>query len=476
MEKKILFVASECSPFVKTGGLADVIGSLPQALKNQETDIRVILPLYEDIITNYFDNMEQVATIQVSVGWRKQEAVIYHYTHDDIPYYFIGNDYYFARKGIYGYYDDGERFVFFCRAVVDALSVLDFQPDVLHGHDWQAGLALSFAKILQPIDELKTVFTIHNIKYQGILPIDTFDELFSIPREHIPGIEWNGLLNCMKSGLFHADKITTVSPTYAEEIQTPYYGEGLYSLLKERQSDLSGILNGIDVEQFNPTKDPYIPKNYSDCREDKSENKQLLQEKLGLPIDGEIPLYVLISRLVDQKGLHLLQAILDEFLQHDVQVVVLGTGDYEFENYFYHAQQRNKQKFVAYLAFDEGIARHLYAASDFLLMPSLFEPCGLSQLIALQYKSVPIVRETGGLKDTITPYNELTSEGNGFSFTNYNAHDLLHVLTYSLRIYHDQEHWKKLHDNLNKCDFSWKTSAQSYQALYDSLLASVHDA
>ncbi|WP_404454428.1 glycogen synthase GlgA [Virgibacillus necropolis] len=470
MGKKILFVASECSPFVKTGGLADVVGSLPQVLKkNEEADVRVILPLYDEIDPSWQEQMEWVASVHVPVGWRNQEANIYQLTHQDIHYYFIDNDYYFTRKGVYGYYDDGERFVFFCQGVIEALSVLDFQPDVLHGHDWQAGLAVAFAKIVNPVKDMKTVFTIHNIKYQGIIPKDGFEELFNLPPEHIGGLEWNGLLNCMKSGIFHADKITTVSPTYAEEIKTPYYGEGLHPLFSQRQDDLIGIINGVDVDEYNPMTDPHIPANYKYSRVKKKENKESLQKKLGLPIDSEIPLYVMVTRLVEQKGLHLVQTILDEFLQEDVQFVVLGTGDYEFENYCYHAAERNKDKLVSYLGFDEALARQLYAASDFFVMPSLFEPCGLSQLIALQYKTVPIVRETGGLKDTVTPFNELDGTGNGFSFSNYNAHELLHALKYSLAIYHDSDKWSTLLKNVNKSNFSWKDSAHEYANLYESL-------
>ncbi|WP_226038069.1 glycogen synthase GlgA [Aquibacillus saliphilus] len=477
MGKKILFVASECSPFVKTGGLADVVGSLPQELnKNEKTDVRVILPLYQEIIANWHSQMELVTSIQVQVGWRNQEATIYQLVHQGIHYYFVGSDYYFERKGIYGYYDDGERFVFFCRAVIEALPVLDFQPDVLHAHDWQAGLAVAFAKISDPVKDMKTVFTIHNIKYQGIIPKDAYQELFNIPEEHIGGLEWNGLLNCMKSGIFHADKITTVSPSYAEEIQTPYYGEGLHPIFAERRNDLIGIINGVDLDEYNPMTDPHITSNYKYSRIKKKENKENLQEKLGLPIDSEKPMYVMITRLVEQKGLHLVQTILDEFLQEDVQFVLLGTGDDEFENFYFHAQQRNNQKLVSYLGFDEALARQIYAASDFFVMPSLFEPCGLSQLIALQYKSVPIVRETGGLKDTVIPFDETEETGNGFSFSNYNAHELLHILKYSLAIYHDPTRWSALLKNVNKSNFSWKDSASEYANLYQSLDGSFNKA
>lgn len=473
MKNNILFVASECTPFVKTGGLADVVGSLPQVLnQHKNMEVRVILPLYKEIIESWFDQLELIGSFLVPVGWRNQEAKLYKLTYHGVVYYFIGNDYYFSRKGTYGYYDDGERFVFFSRAVVDALTKLDFKPTILHGHDWQAGLAVAFANIQQPIEQLKTIFTIHNIKYQGIMQIDSYDELFNIPRDHIGGLEWNGLLNCMKAGLFHADKITTVSPSYAEEIKTPYYGEGLYPILTERHEDLIGIINGIDTDEYNPETDKHLSFTYKQSQEKKKENKKSLQEKLGLPVNAEKPLYVMVTRLVEQKGLHLLQAIIDEFLQEDVQFVLLGTGEYEFENYFYHAAERNKDKLVSYLGFDEGLARQLYAASDFFVMPSQFEPCGLSQLITLQYESVPIVRETGGLKDTVTPYNEHTGTGNGFSFANYNAHELLHVLRYSLDIYQNEEHWATLLQNVYNSHFSWKDSSLLYTKLYEAVAPS----
>ncbi|WP_077624287.1 glycogen synthase GlgA [Sediminibacillus massiliensis] len=475
MKKKVLFVASECTPFVKTGGLADVVGSLPQELnRTEQADVRVILPYYGEIPQVWREQMELITSIQVPIGWRNQEATIHKLSHQDVIYYFVGNDYYFSRRGVYGYYDDGERFIFFSRAVIEAISVLDFEPDILHAHDWQAGLAVAFAKIFEPVDNMKTIFTIHNIKYQGIVPIDAYDDLFNMSHEHIGGMEWNGLINCMKSGIFHADKITTVSPTYAEEIKMPYYGEGLHQILVDRQEDLTGVINGIDVQEYNPMRDPHLISNYKYSRVKKKENKAALQEKFGLPVDPEKPMYVLITRLVEQKGLHLLEAIIDEFLLEDVQCLILGTGDQEFEHYFHHAAERNPDKLAFYRGFDEGLARQMYAGADFFIMPSKFEPCGLSQLIALQYKTVPIVRETGGLKDTVTAYNEVSGTGNGFSFSNYNAHDLLAVLRYSLHIYYQPEQWNKLLKNVNKSHFSWKDSALEYADLYESMVESVY--
>ncbi|PAV30792.1 starch synthase [Virgibacillus profundi] len=470
--KNVLFVASECTPFIKTGGLADVIGSLPQALKqNEKIDARVILPLYDEIDEAWKNQMEYHMSFDVQVGWRSQEASIYTLKYNRIMYYFIANTYYFTRKGIYGYYDDGERFVFFSQAVIEALAHLDFKPEILHAHDWQAGMAVALANIKQPIENMKTIFTIHNIKYQGIMPLETFDDFFQFSREHIGGMEWNGMLNCLKSGLFHADKITTVSPTYAEEIKDPYYSEGLHPILEEKSNDLIGILNGIDMKEYNPLTDPQVPIRYRSSRARKKENKVLLQEKLGLPKDGDIPMFTIITRLVEQKGLHLVQHILDEFMEAEVQFVVLGTGDPEFEAYFADAAHRYPDKLVTLLTFDEGLARQLYASADFFVMPSKFEPCGLAQLISLQYKTVPIVRETGGLKDTVQSYNEFTSEGNGFSFQSYNAHDLLSVLHLALATYHHPENWAKLMKNVNKSQFSWKESAGEYAKLYGQIKA-----
>ncbi|MEK3887644.1 glycogen synthase GlgA [Bacillus sp. FSL K6-3431] len=468
--KNVLFVASECTPFIKTGGLADVIGSLPQALKeNEGMDVRVVLPLYDEIPEKWQEQMTYHASFDVPLGWRNQEASIYTLEYNEIIYYFIANEYYFTRKGVYGYYDDGERFVFFCQAVIEAMAHLDFKPEILHAHDWQAGMAVALAKIMNPIADMKTIFTIHNIKYQGVMPLGTFDDFFDLPAEHLGGMEWNGMLNCLKSALFHADKITTVSPSYADEIKDPYYSEGLHSLLLERSDDIIGILNGIDTKDYNPLTDPSIPVKYRSSRASKKANKIAIQEKVGLPVDGEKPLYIIITRLVEQKGLHLLQHILDDFLQEDVQLIILGTGDEAFEMYFSDAAHRYPEKLVTLLTFDEGVARQLYASADYFIMPSKFEPCGLAQLIALQYKTVPIVRETGGLKDTVFPFNELTGEGNGFSFTNYNAHELLTVLHYSLTIYHSRSLWLQLLKNVNKSQFSWKDSAREYAIMYEQL-------
>lgn len=468
---KILFVASEATPFVKTGGLADVIGSLPRAIQEaSEHEVRVMLPLYDDLGAEWKKQMVYQGSVNVSLGWRLQEAEIYTLTHENILYYFIANAYYFSRKGIYGYYDDGERFVYFSHAVMEALSQLDFTPDILHAHDWQASISVALAHIKESHPGMKTVITIHNLKYQGIMPLDVFDNFFNLPREHLAGFEWNGMFNCLKSALFHADKITTVSPTYAEEIKQAYFGEGLDSLLRERTTDVVGIVNGIDTTIYNPQTDSFLPVPYTRSAKKKAENKVALQQRLDLPVNQDIPVFVIITRLVEQKGIHLLQAILDEFLQEDVQFILLGTGEEVFEYYFAEKEKHYSEQLRALLTFDEGLAHHLYGAADFFLMPSQFEPCGLSQLISLRYMTVPIVRETGGLKDTVFPFNEITGEGNGFSFANYNAHELLDTLRYSLAIYERPKEWKQLLSNVIKSQFSWRDSAYEYVALYHRLI------
>ncbi|UOQ47260.1 glycogen synthase [Gracilibacillus caseinilyticus] len=469
---RLLFVASEASPFVKTGGLADVIGSLPQALnKRNDVEVRVVLPLYQEILNKWKDKIEEWLTFSVDVGWRHHQVKVYQLLHQHTHFYFIHNDYYFSRHQIYGYEDDGERFIFFCQAVCSMLSKLEgFPVDILHAHDWQAALSIAFSKIYYPDWQLKTVYTIHNLKYQGIMQKYAFSDLFYLAPDHIGGFEWNGLLNCMKAGLFHAHKITTVSPTYAEEIKTHYHGEGLHSIINERHQDVSGILNGIDTEGYNPMTDRSLVSPFDHAGANKQANKKVLQQQLGLPVNEDTPLYVMVSRLVEQKGFHLVQRIIDEFLTEDVQFIILGSGEHEFEDYFYHAASRNPTKLVTYLGFSESLARQIYASSDFFVMPSLFEPCGLSQLIALQYKSVPIVRETGGLKDTVQAFNEHSLSGNGFSFQNYNAHDLLHVLRYALQIYHNETKWKALLHNVDKSSFDWQQSAEAYVHLYRALI------
>ncbi|MBP1994817.1 glycogen synthase GlgA [Paenibacillus eucommiae] len=474
---KILFVASEAVPFVKSGGLADVIGSLPKELKHQGVDVRVILPKYEDIPHTYKENMKTAASFDVHLGWRKHYMGIQMLQHEGVTFYFADNEFYFKRKGLYGYGDEAERFAFFCRGVIEALPYLDFQPDIIHCHDWQSAMIPVLLKAhyshLSFFASIKTVLTIHNLKYQGVFGRPLLQDLLGLSDDYFSGtaLELHGGASFLKGGLQFADRITTVSQTYAEEIKTPYYGENLDSLLRYRSESLSGIVNGIDYESYDPMNDPHLVAPYRDSLSKKQLNKLALQERLGLPIDGAVPMFVLVTRLVEQKGLDLIAYLLPELLSLNAQWVVLGTGEYGYEQLLRDTAYTHPDKLSAQITFDDGLARQIYAASDFFLMPSQFEPCGIGQLIALRYRSIPIVRETGGLKDTVQSYNEDTGQGTGFSFSNYNAHDLLYTIRRALHFYSDDpDAWKKIHQNVKKSDFSWKKSAQQYIALYKNEL------
>ncbi|ALS22607.1 glycogen synthase GlgA [Paenibacillus naphthalenovorans] len=473
---KVLFAASEAVPFIKTGGLADVIGSLPKALAKQGLDVRVILPKYEGIPQHFVQKMESVAVFDLQMGWRSLFCGILKLEHEGIIFYFVDNEYYFKRNGCYGYGDDAERFAFYCRAVMDALQHIDFMPDIIHCHDWQAGmipvLYRAHFSYQPPYAHLKTVATVHNLKYQGVFGKEQCKDYFSLGDEHFHGyaLEQHGGASFLKGGLLYSDFITTVSPTYAEEIQTPYYGEHLDSLLRSQSHRLTGILNGLDYEEFDPMTDPHVEINYRDSLAKKQQNKVKLQERLGLPVNKEIPLIALVTRLVDQKGIALIDRVIGELMSLDAQWVILGTGEPRFEQLFRWAANAFEDKLSAQILFDEGLARQIYAGSDLFLMPSLFEPCGIGQLIAMRYRSVPIVRETGGLRDTVIPYNDKTGEGTGFSFTHYNAHDMLYTVERAVKLYRDPNVWANLISNIKKKDFSWRKSAQQYADLYQSLV------
>lgn len=474
--RKVLFVASEAAPFAKTGGLGDVIGSLPKALKAQGVDIRVIMPKYSCIPDEFAAQMIKRATVTVPVGWRKQYAGLYELNYQGITWYFIDNEYYFKREGLYGYYDEAERFAYFCRAVLEALPSLEFVPEVIHCHDWQTGPLAAMLK-LQYIDRneyaaVKTVFTIHNLMYQGIFPADILGDLLDLPNSTFTadGLEFYGQVNFLKSGLAFSDQITTVSKSYAAEIQDPYFGEKLDGFLAKRRADIYGIVNGIDYEIYNPAGDNAIYTNYTWRGTAKRlDNKLKLQAELGLPVGKDIPLIGMVSRLVDSKGLDLVAHIMEDLLALDVQLVVLGTGEPRFENLFTAAAHRRPDKVSANIIFSEGLAHKIYAGSDMFLMPSRFEPCGIGQLIALRYGSIPIVREVGGLKDTITRFKSETGEGNGFTFTNYNAHELLGVVKEAVALYQDQAEWHNLIENAMRSDNSWSHSASEYYQLYENL-------
>ncbi|WP_284640114.1 glycogen synthase GlgA [Paenibacillus silviterrae] len=472
---KVLFAASEAVPFVKTGGLADVIGSLPKELVKQGLDVRVMLPKYEDIPERFVELMEPITSFQVQMGWRSLYCGVFRLEWEGITFYFLDNEFYFRRKGCYGYGDDAERFAFYCRAVLDSLLHIDYMPDVIHCHDWQAGMIPVLYKAhfshQTAFQHVKTIMTVHNLKYQGVFGKEQFKDYFSLGDEHLHGyaLEQHGGASFLKGGLLYSDLITTVSPTYAEEIQTPYYGENLDSLLRSQSYRLSGIINGIDYDEFDPMTDPRIEVNYRDSLSKKLQNKLKLQERLGLPISKETPVISLVTRLVDQKGLDLIDRVIAELLSLDAQFVILGTGEERFEQLFRWAASEYPDKLSANILFDEALARQIYAGSDLFLMPSLFEPCGIGQLIAMRYRTVPIVRETGGLKDTVQPYNEVTGEGTGFSFAHYNAHDMLFTIERAIQLYKQPDAWSSLLANMKKKDFSWRKSAQQYAGLYEQL-------
>ena len=476
---KILYAASECMPFVKTGGLADVIGALPKEIIKKGADIRVIIPLYKAIDTAYRSRMEHVLYFYINLGWRRQYVGIEKLVKDGVTFYFVDNEQYFGRDYVYGRCggDEGERYAYFCKAVLEALPKLDFVPDVLHCHDWQTGLicALYHAqyKYLPLYTQIKTVFTIHNLQFQGLYPINETEELLALGDwAYTPdNLEFYGQCSFIKGGLVYADRITTVSPTYAQEILSPYYGERLDGLLRSRKDVLSGILNGIDTVEYDPAADTLIESRYTaDTFEAKKINKAALQKELGLNVDDSVPLIGMVSRLSAQKGLDLVERVLDEIMATGAQVVVLGMGDSKYMDLFGWAQWKYAGRLAACFQMNHRLAHRIYAASDLFLMPSMFEPCGLSQLISLRYGTLPITRETGGLRDTVLSYNEYTGEGNGFTFFNYNAHDMLHVIERAVKMYHDdRETFEKLAKRAMSGEYGWNKSADKYMALYASL-------
>ncbi|MFT8319773.1 MAG: glycogen synthase GlgA [Bacillus sp. (in: firmicutes)] len=475
---KVLFAVSECVPFIKSGGLADVAGSLPIELKKQGTEVTVMMPKYGDIPEELLGSLKKKLHFTINVGWRKQYCGIEELKYEGITFYFIDNEYYFKRQGLYGYIDDGERFSFFNRAVLASLEVLNEYPDIIHCHDWHTAMIPFLLKTdyqwKSEYKSIKTIFTIHNLQFQGIMPKNVLDNLLNVSDKYFTteNLEFYGNVNFMKAALVSADKITTVSPTYKNEIQTDYYGEKLNHLLSYRQNDLYGIINGIDERTYNPETDEEIVKKYTlSSIEDKVKNKQFIQQKFGLKEDAAIPIICMITRLTKQKGLELVRHVFHEIMQEDIQFIVLGTGDPVFEQFFREMENQYPEKCKAYVGFDEGLAHQLYAGADMFLMPSKFEPCGLGQLISLKYGNIPIVRETGGLNDTVFSYDSRTGMGNGFSFTNFNAHDMLYTIQRALRYYHEKDVWLSIIKSAMMMDNSWAQSAFKYNQLYAELIS-----
>lgn len=475
-QKRILFASSEVDPFAKTGGLADVASSLPKALCGLGHDVRVVMPKYKNIPMQYAEKMEFVGSIDIYVSWRQQYCGILKLEKDGVTYYFIDNEYYFGRDGYYGYNDEAERFAFFSKALIEILPIVDFKPDIIHCNDWQTGVVSLLLKAwYKPMDfykDIKTVFTIHNLKYQGEFPKEVLSEVLGLSWDYFTadGIEFFDKVNYLKAGLVYSDIITTVSKTYAEEIKTDFFGENLNSILNKRSGDLYGVLNGIDIETNNPETDDRIFANFSrDNLEGKLTNKQMLQKSLGLQERIDIPVISVISRLVAQKGFDLIDCVMEDILKLDIQFVLLGAGEYHYEQMLKYYQGRYPGKISVNLKYDAILAQRMYAGSDMFLMPSLFEPCGLSQMFSLRYGTIPIVRETGGLKDTIMPYNDITGEGNGFTFSRYNAHDMLFAIKQAVHFYYHRAAWMQLVKNGMALDFSWEKSAKEYLELYNKL-------
>ena len=476
---KVLFAASEAHPFIKVGGLGDVAYALPKALRKLGIDARVIIPKYGSIADHLRKSMNTLATFNVPVGWRNQYGGLQYMEYDGIPFYFIDNEYYFNRDTAYGFYDDGERFAYFCRAILEAIRYMgDFRPDILHCNDWHTGALMPLLKRHYmhegDFSRMKTVYTIHNLQYQGVFPKEILSDLLGLGWEDFTEdkMKFYDAVSFMKGGLTMANKISTVSGSYTEEIKTAYYGEGLDGLLRARSWDLWGIVNGIDTDIFNPETDKEISFNYNGSNiENKYKNKEELQRSLKLPVNRDIPVIGMVSRLVDQKGLDLVAHVIEEILGMELQIVVLGTGDKKYEDMFNHFAWKYPQKVSANICFNNALSKQIYAGADMFLMPSKFEPCGIGQLLALRYGTIPIVRETGGLKDTVKSYNEYTGEGTGFSFANYNAHDMLHTIQRAVHFYYDEKNvWQDLVKRAMWEDNSWQRSANKYIELYSSIL------
>lgn len=481
---KILFVSSEMVPLAKSGGLGDVIGALPKAVREEGQDARVVMPLYKQIKDRYGDQLKFMRWSMNKLGWRTMYSGLFSMEIDGVPVYFIDNEYYFGHDSLYlDYAFDIERFSFFQRAVLEALGdPMQFEPDILHLNDWQSGmipvLLEAHYKAHGYHTNVQCIYTIHNLKFQGIHGKERIQDLMELQDRYMSddGVMKDGVPNFMKAGILYSNRVTTVSPTYAEEIKQDYYGEGLNDLLSAQSWKVVGVLNGIDVDSYNPETDQTLAKNYSvrTFQTGKKANKLALQEEIGLEQREDVPMLAMITRLTSQKGLDLLLHIADELISQDIQLVILGTGDEFYENAFHDLEWYHPDKVRSLIMFDEELARRIYASADLFLMPSMFEPCGLGQMIAMRYGSLPVVRETGGLKDTVVPYNKFDGSGTGFSFSNINAHEFLFAIKDALEVYHDfPDSWNQLIRQAMSSDFSWERSAKRYIELYEVILSEV---
>ena len=471
---KVLFCTSEALPFAASGGLGDVSGSLPQALRTRLIGCRVVMPLYEDIPQEMRNDMRFITSLSVPVAWRRQYCGVFEAKVGGVIYYLIDNQYYFKRNGLYGHYDDAERFAFLSRAALEMLPYIDFKPDVIHCNDWQTAMVPVYFRLFYANNDwyagIKTLFTIHNIQYQGKYGLELIKDVLGVPESETQLLEYDKCVNMMKGAVECANWVSTVSPTYAQEILDPWYSHGLDAILKERSWKLSGILNGIDTVNYDPAADKNIYANYStEDKSGKAENKRKLQERLGLEQNPDVPLIGMVTRMVSHKGLDLVKEALDQLMwETNVQFVILGSGDWEYESFFKEMQSKYPGRLCACFGFIPELSRKIYAGADIFLMPSKSEPCGLSQMIALRYGTIPVVRETGGLKDSIQDSGD--GSGNGFTFKSYNSGDMLHAIHRALEGYSNREGWDILVDRAMNSDNSWGRSANDYIRLYRELL------
>jgi len=467
-------------PFAATGGLGDVLGSLPAALAaagGEEVDVRVVMPLYGAVGEQWTSQMEEIATFEVPLAWRRQYCGVKRLCRDGVTYYFIDNQYYFFRDTLYGQFDDGERFAFFCRAAVDMLGKIGFYPDVLHAHDWQAAMSVVYLnekyRGVAGYEDIRTVFTIHNIEYQGKYDFLILGDVFDLDASAHDRMEYDGCINLMKAAIVSADRVSTVSPRYAEEILDAAYAHGLEGILRQNRHKLCGILNGIDYVYYNPAKDTELPSRFTwRSLGKKAENKLALQREVGLPERADAPMIAVISRLVAHKGLDIVAQMIGSLVaEKDVQLVILGKGDASYENFFATLERENPNKVRTLLTYDRALAKRIYAACDIFLMPSKSEPCGLSQMIASRYGAIPVVRETGGLYDSIKGYWEKGDKifGNGFTFANYCAGELYERTDAAISLWLDEAKRAKLIGKIMRTDFSWASSATQYLAMYETL-------
>ena len=472
---KILFATSEAVPFCKTGGLADVAGSLPQALAKAGNEVSAVLPLYQKVAEKWKDQLEFICHIDVPLGWRRIYAGLFRLEYEGVTWFFVDNEYYFKREGLYGHYDDGERFGFFSRAVVALLNSMGPLPEIIHCNDWQTALVPVYLKDeyarWPEIRGIKTVFTVHNIEYQGRYGKETLEDLFGLaPGWFADGtIAFSGDVNLVKGALMTCDAITAVSPTYAQELRDPFYAHGMDGVMNLNAGKLHGVLNGIDMVRYDPAKDPSIEAHYSVKRmAGKARCKEALQKRLNLEVKADVPIIAIVSRLVSHKGLDLLCKSFDEMMGLNCQFVVLGSGEYCYEQFFESKLQYLPGRMALYRGYNEELAMAIYAGADLLLMPSRSEPCGLAQMIAMRYGTVPIVRETGGLKDTVFPYEAWCGAGNGFTFASYSASDMAYVIRQAVDLYHNnRDAFKKLQHTGMTTDFSWDKSAGEYIRIYE---------